>query len=240
MDPMDNALVDALVEQVNLGRKSDIEFKLEAYKATITEIFDRCGVHIENKHISNRLRTLKRFYWAVQDMFNASGFTWDSEMKMVTATDNVWNGYIVSHPFAEKVYGKHIERYTDLTFMFSNDSAHGSFATTTYLSPVSDQRRSRNEFNIDSNSDDYETEIVRLSSNSGDDHDIGLAIRAHDGSQLVHRVSTVPVETSRGSKSTHLTAIGFTRQKRRKPSDVIGDRMGEVVEAVKSLTITMS
>ncbi|XP_058084558.1 uncharacterized protein LOC131232341 [Magnolia sinica] len=159
---------------------------------------------------------------------------------MVIATDEVWDGYITSHLFAEKVRGKHIERFTDLAFMFGSDCAHGSFTSTAYLSPLSGRRRSRNEFNTDSESDDIGTETVRLSSDSGDDHDSGSAFRAIDGSQRVHSVRTVLVETSRGSKSTNSTATSYTRQKRSKASDVIGDRMGEVAEAVKSLTITMS
>ncbi|XP_058076341.1 uncharacterized protein LOC131224919 [Magnolia sinica] len=93
-EPMDNALVDALVNQITLGRKSDMGFKPEAYRATIIEMFNRYGVELENKHISNHLRTLKRFYWVVKDMVEATGFGRDVDQKMVIVADDVWTVYI--------------------------------------------------------------------------------------------------------------------------------------------------
>ncbi|XP_058103523.1 uncharacterized protein At2g29880-like [Magnolia sinica] len=113
---MDNSLVDALVEEVNLGLKSDNGFKPEAYKATIREINETCGILLENCHISNQLQSLKRLYISIKDLLNASSFGWDSDRKMVVATDDVWAGYIVSHPYAERVRGKHIDRWDDLAF----------------------------------------------------------------------------------------------------------------------------
>ncbi|XP_058070136.1 uncharacterized protein LOC131219148 [Magnolia sinica] len=120
---MDNSLVDALVEQVNLGLKSDNGFKPKTYKATIREINETCGILLENRHISNRLRTLKRLYISIKDLLSASGFGWDSDKKMIVATDD-------SHPYAERVRGKHIDRWDDLAFIFGNDCAHRSFAST--------------------------------------------------------------------------------------------------------------
>ncbi|MGV7343315.1 hypothetical protein PJI17_31965, partial [Mycobacterium kansasii] len=61
---------------------------------TIQVIYDTCGILLENRYISNHLRTLKRLYWAIKDMLNASGFGWDDQNKMVIATEEVWDGYI--------------------------------------------------------------------------------------------------------------------------------------------------
>ncbi|XP_058068765.1 uncharacterized protein At2g29880-like [Magnolia sinica] len=181
-DTMDNALVDALVEQVNLGLKSDIGFKLEAYKATIKEIHDKCEILLENRHISNRLRTLKRLYWAIKDMLNASGFGWDANEKMVVATDDVWEGYIASHPYAKRVRRKYIERYDDLAFIFGNECAQGSFASMAYPSPISGKRHGRSEINSGDGS-----ETVRLSSDDEDDHGCAPLIRCGKGS--THRAT---------------------------------------------------
>ncbi|XP_058082546.1 uncharacterized protein LOC131230665 [Magnolia sinica] len=136
---------------------------------------------------------------------------------MVTATDDVWDGYIASHPFTEKVRGKHIDRYYDLSFMFGNDIAHGSFASIAYSSPLSGRRQSRNELNSDSDTDDYGTDTVHLSSDSGEAHDSGSTPHVNDASNRLNRVNAPNVDTSRGSKSTHSTAIGFSRPKRGKP-----------------------
>ncbi|XP_058103554.1 uncharacterized protein At2g29880-like [Magnolia sinica] len=193
---MDNALVDALVEQVNLGRKSDMGFKPETYKATITEMFNRCGVELENRYISNRLRTLKRFYWAVKNILNASGFGWDADLKMVVTMDNVWSIYIESHPYAQRVRGKHIDRYNDLTYMFGNDCAHGSYASTAYSSPLFGRRRGRDDLDSDEYSDDNGTETVHLFSNEDGDDDSGPTIHPNEGShQRQKRVNTGSMET---------------------------------------------
>ncbi|XP_058111785.1 uncharacterized protein LOC131255109 [Magnolia sinica] len=178
---MDNALVDALVEKVNLGQKSDVSFKLEAYK----------------------------------DMLNASGFGWDADLKMVIATDDVWEEYIVSHPYVERVHRKQIDRYNDLTFMFGNDCAHGSYANTAYSSPLSRRRRQRDEVDSDNESKKNGDETVRLSSDDEDEHDNGSAHCLNEGSQKQSkRVNKGPMETSRGSRNSHSTASGMTRQRR--------------------------
>ncbi|XP_058071327.1 uncharacterized protein LOC131220428 [Magnolia sinica] len=137
----------------------------------------------------------------MQDMLNASGFRWDSENKMVTATDEVWDGYIASNPFTEKVCGKHIDRYYDLSFMFGNDITHGSFASIAYSSPLSGRRRSRNELNSDSNTDEYGTYTIRLSSDSGEAHDSGSAPHVNDTSNRLNMVNTTNMDTSGGPRT---------------------------------------
>ncbi|XP_058079288.1 uncharacterized protein At2g29880-like [Magnolia sinica] len=180
-DKMDNSLVDALVEQVNMGLKSDIGFKPEAYKATIKAINDTCGILLENRHISNCLRTLKRLYWAIKDLLNASGFGWDHDTKMVVATDDVWDGYLATHPYADRVQGKHIDKWDDLAFIFRNECAYGSFVSTAYSSPISGKRR-HNEISSDDASDEEASDTVRLSSDDEDDQRPTPRTRRGDGS----------------------------------------------------------
>ncbi|XP_058084107.1 uncharacterized protein LOC131231819 [Magnolia sinica] len=238
---MDNALVDALVEQVNLSRKSDVSFKPEAYKATIAEISVRCGVHLENKHISNRLRTFKKFYWAVKDMLNTSGFGWNPVVKMVIATDDVWEAYIASHPYAERVQGKHINRYNDLSFMFGSDCAQGFYANTAYSSSISGRRRPRDEVDSSDEFGEDGNDTVRLSSDDDDENGSGSVRCPNEEShKQTKRVHTGPMETSFGSRNNQSTGTGMTRQQRVKLSDQIRDKMGEAAENVRSLTITMA
>ncbi|XP_058078544.1 uncharacterized protein LOC131226842 [Magnolia sinica] len=198
-------------------------------------------MELENKHIFNRLRMLKKFYCAARDMLNASGFGWDADRSMVVAIDDVWDGYILSHPYTERVRGKHIERYNDLTYLFGNDCAHGTFASTAYSSPLSGKRRGRDELDSDDMSNDNGTATVRLSSDSDDDHVSGAPFHPNEGSQQwSKRMQKGSMETSYGSRNSQRTASGISRERKGKPSDHISDRMGEMAEAVKTLTIIMA
>ncbi|XP_058077671.1 uncharacterized protein At2g29880-like [Magnolia sinica] len=141
-------------------------------------------------------------------MLNASGFGWDADLKMVVATDDVWDGYIVSHPYSERVRGKYIDKYNDLAYMFGNDCAHGSFASTTYSSPLFSRRRGRDELD----SDDNRTKTVHISLDDEDDHVSGAPFHLNEGSQhRSQRVNKGPMETSLGSRNSQNTATGIAR-----------------------------
>ncbi|XP_058088546.1 uncharacterized protein At2g29880-like [Magnolia sinica] len=61
-------------------------------------------------------------------MLAASGFSWDSESMVVAALDDVWKEYLKSHPRAERLRGKRIERMDDLSVIVGSDQAAGRYA----------------------------------------------------------------------------------------------------------------
>ncbi|XP_058079435.1 uncharacterized protein At2g29880-like [Magnolia sinica] len=61
-------------------------------------------------------------------MLAASGFGWDCERMVVTAPDEVWEEYLKSHPRAERLQGKRIERMDDLSVIVKSDQATGRYA----------------------------------------------------------------------------------------------------------------
>ncbi|XP_058088293.1 uncharacterized protein At2g29880-like [Magnolia sinica] len=74
------------------------------------------------------MRYHKREYNNLKDMLAASGFGWDNERMVVIAPDEVWDEYLKSHPRAERLRGKRIERMDDLAAIVGLDHAIGRYA----------------------------------------------------------------------------------------------------------------
>ncbi|XP_058078564.1 L10-interacting MYB domain-containing protein-like [Magnolia sinica] len=130
MYEMDDYLIDTLMDVVANDRKSANGFKKETYKTVVETVKSALGISVQEKHVGNCLRTLKRLYFEIRDTLNASGFGWDEDNKLLTAPDDVWEDYIRSHPYAQHIRGKAVRRYDDLTYLFGNDRATGSRAST--------------------------------------------------------------------------------------------------------------
>ncbi|XP_058111132.1 uncharacterized protein LOC131254144 [Magnolia sinica] len=79
-DEMDDFLIDTLMDMVANYWKSANEFKKETYKTVVETMKSALGISVQEKHVGNRLRTLKRLYFEVRDTLNASGFGWDDGM----------------------------------------------------------------------------------------------------------------------------------------------------------------
>ncbi|XP_058101150.1 L10-interacting MYB domain-containing protein-like [Magnolia sinica] len=118
---MDQILFDTFIEQVTLGHKADNSFKREAYQIATEEVTKHTDVAVRWQNVSNRLRYYKREYNVVKDILGASGFGWDNERLVVTAPDEVWDQYLRSHPRAERLRGKRIERMDDLAVICGSD-----------------------------------------------------------------------------------------------------------------------
>ncbi|XP_058084579.1 uncharacterized protein At2g29880-like [Magnolia sinica] len=174
-------------------------------------------------------------------MLNALGFGWDEQNKMVLAIEDVWDGYIVTHPYAERVRGKHIERWDDLAFMFGNDCAHGEFASMTYSSPISGKRRGRDEFKSNDDSNEGASQTVHLSSSDDDDRGPPPRVRGRDGSlsNRAKRANKSPMEATSGSRHSLIEGSEISRGRRHRSSEHISEKMGEVAEAVNNLIITL-
>ncbi|XP_058100017.1 uncharacterized protein At2g29880-like [Magnolia sinica] len=122
---MNQVMIDIFLEQVALGRKGDNGFKREAYQIAAEAVTKHTNIVLRWQNVSNQLRYYKREYTAVKDMLAASGFGWDSERMVVTAPDEVWEEYLKSHPRAERLRGKRIERMDDLAMIVGSDQATG-------------------------------------------------------------------------------------------------------------------
>nr|GMC80059.1 uncharacterized protein At2g29880-like isoform X2 [Ipomoea batatas] len=72
-------------------------------------------------HIESRIRTLKKDWSIVHDLFtsNNSGFGWDEERKMVTAEDYVWDSYINTYKQAAQFRRKSFPFYHEFSSIYA-------------------------------------------------------------------------------------------------------------------------
>ncbi|KAH1082862.1 hypothetical protein J1N35_022623 [Gossypium stocksii] len=84
-------------------------------------------------NIQSRMRTLKRDWSTIYDMFsgkNNNGFGWDKHRKLVIAECMVWNSYINSHKEAAQFKHQSFPYYDQLTTIYAKDRTTGKDAQT--------------------------------------------------------------------------------------------------------------
>ncbi|XP_058111788.1 uncharacterized protein LOC131255112 [Magnolia sinica] len=226
-DQMNNCLIDTLIDVVVNGCKSANGLKNETYKTVVESVRRALGISVVEKHVGNRLRTLKRLYFEVQDTLNASRFGWDDDKKLVTAPDD-------SHPYAQHVRGKPVRRYDDLVFLFGSDRATRLRATTGNMHTQSGTRKSRDDDVTPTASVDLNDDTLVLSSdNVGDGgHNIQWSFQSYDDAHIATRSL---IHNGNNSANTGSITNSRKRAKLERPCNVIGKGMSEVADVVKSL-----
>ncbi|KAF8377975.1 hypothetical protein HHK36_031364 [Tetracentron sinense] len=128
---MDNALVDVLFDQMALGNKADPGWKPQAYHAAVFTLNTRFNISLTKDNIKNRLKSWGKHYTTVSEIIKQSGFSWDTQKKMITVDDeNVWTDYVKSNPDASSYRYKVIENWDDIVLFFGKDKANGEGAET--------------------------------------------------------------------------------------------------------------
>ncbi|XP_058111719.1 uncharacterized protein At2g29880-like [Magnolia sinica] len=230
---MDQVMIDVFLEQVALGRKGDNGFKREAYQIAADAVTKYTNVVLKWQNVSNRLRYYKREYTTVKDTPSVSGFGWDNEWMVVTAPDEVWEEYIKSHPRAEKLCGKRIERMDDLATIVGSDQASGHFVQgSRTIAASASSCRLQQELNdtwreLDDDlddtidlSDDFVTDSARTIPFSPDSPSIGQ-----------HDSRSTPTHTS-NSNATQSGSAGRKRSRPARPCEVLGASLQTVADSM--------
>ncbi|XP_058092690.1 L10-interacting MYB domain-containing protein-like [Magnolia sinica] len=235
---MDDYLIDTLMDVVANGRKSANVFKKETYKTVVETVRSTLGISVQEKHVGNRLWTLKRLYFEIQDTLNASGFGWDEDNKLVTAPDDVWEDYIRSLPYAQHIREKVVRRYDDFTYLFENDRATRSRASTGDMPSTARKGRFRDSDITPTTSVDLNDDTLVLSSDDiGDNRqNIQWSFHTGEGAHVATRSLNV---NGNSSLNTGSTSNSRKRARQDRPCDVIGKVMSDVAKVVKSLAITI-
>ncbi|KAJ9678671.1 hypothetical protein PVL29_020759 [Vitis rotundifolia] len=94
IDEMDNFLVDRLMEQMHKGQKIGGVFTKTAYVIVAREIGENFELSCNSEHIKNRMKTLKKNFYAAQEVLQSgSGFGFNESTQMIEATTEVWTTY---------------------------------------------------------------------------------------------------------------------------------------------------
>jgi hypothetical protein len=83
-------LLEQLIESTQNGQTSDGGFKKAVFTACRREISQVTGVTYTEAQIKNKVGSLKNRWSILCWLKDRSGFGWDDERKMVTATNDVW------------------------------------------------------------------------------------------------------------------------------------------------------
>ncbi|KAL6495854.1 hypothetical protein OROGR_030417 [Orobanche gracilis] len=77
-------------------------------------------------HYLSRMKWFKKQYNNMSSLMrNNSGFGWDPILKTFTASDEIWNEYLKSHPSHKNLRGKSMVDYEDLKIVFGGGTAGG-------------------------------------------------------------------------------------------------------------------
>ncbi|KAH6764233.1 hypothetical protein C2S51_015482 [Perilla frutescens var. frutescens] len=116
----------------------------------------------EKPHIESRCKLLKKQYYAIYDVRSngeLSGFGWDDDKKCVTASTDVWDDYLKSHPDCSFMKNKSFPYYDQLSLIWSKDRATGINAETP-IDVVEDLEREENVNQEDEELDEDGVHII--------------------------------------------------------------------------------
>lgn len=128
-------LVEDLVTMVNSGLyKADNGFKsgyLQYLEKNFKQTFPDSDKSVKN--IESKVKTLKKDWQTVYDMINGSstsGFGWDENNKLLTASNDVWNDYInvKNNKDKGKWRTKSFPHFEELCIAFGKNRASGNGA----------------------------------------------------------------------------------------------------------------
>ncbi|XP_058108674.1 uncharacterized protein At2g29880-like [Magnolia sinica] len=229
---MDEVMLNTLLEQIALGRKSDNGFKREAYQAAAEQVSNETHVCVNWSNVVNRMKYHKKCYNDVKDMLSASGFGWDNERKVVTAPDEVWEAYLKSHPRTERLRGKRIERMDDLAVIVGDDQATGRYAQGSKNLATSSSRVQRDLNQIWSDGDENLEDSVDLSEdNLGDS---GMNSRFSNSQSRENQAGRSTPKRTPDSANKNGGSITSKRLRPTRPCDVLGMSLNHVAEAMSN------
>ncbi|KAK9062662.1 hypothetical protein SSX86_002113 [Deinandra increscens subsp. villosa] len=132
-DKMDNAFLQAMITQQDMGNRINGNFSTQAYNDMVEELTTKLQMDLDKNHLKNRLKTLKQRFSQWYDLFRGtslSGFSWNSNTKFIEAEDEVWNRLIESKPEAVALKKKKVSNYNEMLELFATDRASGANAET--------------------------------------------------------------------------------------------------------------
>ncbi|XP_058106628.1 uncharacterized protein LOC131249907 [Magnolia sinica] len=226
-------MIDIFLKQVALGRKGDNGFKREAYQITAEAVTKHTNIVLKWQNVSNRLRYYKREYTTVKDMLTASGFGWDSERMVVTAPDEVWEEYLKSHPRAERLCEKRIERMDDLAAIVGSDHALGHYVQgSRSIAALASSSRLQRELNDAWRElDDDIDETIDLSDDFVIDSTGTIPFSPDSPSMGQHDSHSTPTHTV-DSNTTRSRSAGRKRSRPPLPCEVLGASLQTIVESM--------
>ncbi|KAF3626009.1 hypothetical protein FXO38_29492 [Capsicum annuum] len=100
---MEYLILEILADEVKQGNKSTTQFKASSFNRISNAINEQLGMNFTSKHVENHLKTIRNTWSTIQTLLNKSDFGWDDNLKMITASPEVYAVHIQSELAIDKV-----------------------------------------------------------------------------------------------------------------------------------------
>ncbi|KAM3342596.1 putative protein like [Capsicum galapagoense] len=121
-------MLEILADEVKQGNKSTNQFKASSFNRVSNAINEQLGMDCSSKHVENHLKTIRNTWSTIQTLLNISGLEWDDNLKMITASPEVYAIHIQAYPNHNKFINKKIEMFDEMSLVCGNDRARGDCA----------------------------------------------------------------------------------------------------------------
>ncbi|KAK7293115.1 hypothetical protein RJT34_15976 [Clitoria ternatea] len=118
---MDQFFIELLLDQLSKGKKVDNGFDKNAWTDMLAMFNAKFGCQHGKRVLKNRFKKLLKCYCDITNLLR-HGFSWNEELQMLLADDDVWNAYAKVHPYARKYRSKTFPKYSDLELIFRHVS----------------------------------------------------------------------------------------------------------------------
>ncbi|KAL5726697.1 hypothetical protein ACHQM5_009716 [Ranunculus cassubicifolius] len=101
----------------------------------------------------------------MKELKDQSGFGWDENRKIIDVNDDVWEGYVKSHPDARSYRYKALTNYDDLAIIIGNANAKGGGAITGSELSKAKEEQNKSDSDVEEITDGNDMELKKMRSN---------------------------------------------------------------------------
>ncbi|XP_057499756.1 uncharacterized protein LOC130783958 isoform X2 [Actinidia eriantha] len=130
--PMDQYLIDLLLDQVLRGNKIGRAFITQAWNEMVKSFNSKFGSHYDKEVLKNRYKHLRQQYSDVKILLDQSGFSWDENQEMVTAEEYVWDSFTKAYPDAQSYKFRTVPSYQKLCVIYGEEGPNGRPSCTAH------------------------------------------------------------------------------------------------------------
>ncbi|PIA57372.1 hypothetical protein AQUCO_00600245v1 [Aquilegia coerulea] len=120
-------LADFMVEQVYRGNRQNNSFGKKAWECMCNDFQRKTGLFWDKEQLKNRFGVMKKQYATLKSLLDLNDFSWDEQLSMVKATDEVWDEYIKAHPDAEAIRTNGCPYYKQLCIIFGESKYNDNY-----------------------------------------------------------------------------------------------------------------